>query len=62
MLFYLRVFLELEKVIASSGFADTTRIGAGNPELGKSMMEGVFGNFLKNKSKEHPAVRHLKES
>ena len=28
---------ELSKLLASGGFADTTRIGGGNPELGRSM-------------------------
>tara|TARA_Y100001968_G_scaffold3933_1_gene3448 strand:- start:2812 stop:3678 length:867 start_codon:yes stop_codon:yes gene_type:complete len=38
--------LTLAKALASSGFADTTRIGAGNPQLGTSMMENNTSAIL----------------
>ena len=37
---------ELAKILASTGFADTTRIGAGNPQLGSSMMENNSSAIL----------------
>ena len=38
--------VELAKMLASSGFTDTTRVGAGNPELGSSMMENNTAAIL----------------
>ncbi|WP_269621901.1 prephenate/arogenate dehydrogenase [Prochlorococcus marinus] len=38
--------LELTKSIASSGFADTTRVGGGNPELGLAMAETNTASLL----------------
>ena len=38
----------LAKSIASSGFADTSRVGGGNPELGVSMAKFNKENLMKN--------------
>ena len=38
----------LAKEIASSGFADTSRVGGGNPELGVSMAKFNRKNIMKN--------------
>lgn len=39
--------IKLAKVLASSGFADTTRIGGGNPQLGKDMTANNTESILK---------------
>ncbi len=39
--------LSLAKALASSGFADTTRVGGGNPSLGTAMMENNSSAVLR---------------
>ena len=50
-----QAILNLAKILASSGFSDTTRVGAGNPELGLSMMQT-------NSSEIKKALNYYKES
>ena len=38
----------MQKNIASSGFADTSRVGGGNPELGVSMAQFNKENLMKS--------------
>ena len=38
--------LELARTISSTGFADTTRVGGGNPTLGVSMTENNTSNLI----------------
>ena len=39
--------IELSKKLASSGFADTSRVGGGNPELGTSMASNNTSSILR---------------
>ena len=39
-------FLDLARIISSTGFADTTRVGGGNPKLGAAMTENNSSNLI----------------
>jgi arogenate dehydrogenase (NADP+) len=56
---------ELVRALASSGFADTTRVGGGNPELGTLMARcndqallEALGNYRRALDGLEQAVRH----
>ncbi len=53
--------IELSKIIASSGFEDTTRIGGGNPELGTSMAMHNTSALLETLSSYRRSLNHLEE-
>ncbi len=53
--------LALSKELASTGFADTTRIGGGNPELGKAMAATNKKEILKVFSSYRLNLDHLEK-
>ncbi len=54
--------LSLAKIIASSGFADTTRVGGGNPKLNSSMIENNKNAILKSLSSYRWSLEQFEET
>ena len=52
----------LAQALASSGFADTTRIGAGNPQLGTSMMQNNTSAILHFLHLYQKALKELEDT
>ena len=53
---------ELAKVLASSGFSDTTRVGGGNPNLGRAMAENNTTAVLGALTAYQGCLKKLEES
>ena len=54
--------LSLAKVLCSSGFADTTRVGGGNPQLGTSMAESNTAAILRGLAAYRWSLEQLEEA
>ncbi|WP_320666854.1 prephenate/arogenate dehydrogenase [Prochlorococcus sp. MIT 1307] len=54
--------LELAKKLASTGFADTTRVGGGNPTLGTGMMENNSSAILRALSSYRWSLEQFEEA
>ncbi len=54
--------IELTKLLASSGFADTTRVGGGNPELGTAMAKNNKESILKALDSYQHELNNLQEA
>ena len=53
---------ELARVLSSSGFADTTRVGGGNPQLGTSMAENNTAAILRGLAAYRWSLEQLEEA
>jgi arogenate dehydrogenase (NADP+) len=53
--------LQLAKALASSGFCDTSRVGGGNPELGRMMAQYNRTELLRSLYHYREALEHLTE-
>tara|TARA_Y100001968_G_C19380739_1_gene730180 strand:- start:158 stop:1042 length:885 start_codon:yes stop_codon:yes gene_type:complete len=53
--------LNLAKELASTGFADTSRVGGGNPDLGVSMMKNNKGKVLNTLNIYKQSIEELEE-
>ena len=53
---------ELARVLSSSGFADTTRVGGGNPQLGTSMAESNTAAILRGLAAYRWSLEQLEEA
>jgi len=53
---------DLAKVLASSGFADTSRVGGGNPSLGRAMVENNSTEILKALSAYRRSLEKVEET
>jgi arogenate dehydrogenase (NADP+) len=51
--------LQLAKALASSGFCDTSRVGGGNPELGRMMAQYNRTELLRSLHHYREALEHL---
>tara|TARA_Y100001968_G_C19405118_1_gene743234 strand:- start:855 stop:1721 length:867 start_codon:yes stop_codon:yes gene_type:complete len=56
-----QAILNLSKSLASSGFADTTRVGGGNPELGISMVKHNYSAILESLNSYQESLNQLQE-
>ena len=54
--------ISIAKVLASSGFADTTRIGGGNPQLGSSMIANNTSAVLRFLNSYKESLNKLEET
>ena len=53
--------LNLAKSLASSGFADTTRVGGGNPQLGISMVKNNYSAIIQYLHSYQQSLKKLQE-
>ncbi len=53
---------ELAKLLASSGFSDTTRVGGGNPELGTAMAANNTSSVLQSLSSYRESLDLIEEA